>query len=114
MNYQELTREANNHECFAKLKTETDKRNLEILRERQAFLDNRKDIGVGDFVRVGEELRRVAHHWGDRLQLTDGVYGTSFYLGRGYVDFSGGLQPSIDRAKFLPTQELESAQEAQS
>lgn len=105
MNYQELTREAHNHECFARLKADADKKNLAILQERQLFLDKREGIGVGDFVLDGDRTFRVAHDWGDRVQLTDGIYGASFYLGSGYVEFSGGLNPSIDKERFLSTNE---------
>lgn len=109
MNYQELTQSAMCGEKWAEnMKARIDRENEEILMARQHGLDNRTGIGVGDFVRYGdgEPVYRVAHHWGDSLQLTDGRFGASFYLGKdGYCDFSGGLMPGIDIRKFHATDE---------
>ena len=105
MNYQEITQMAISQPWAAKYKAAMDADNVVILASRQAYLDTRQGIGVGDFVIDGEKTYRVAHHWGDSLQLTDGRYGQSFYLGNGYVEFSGGLNSPIDIGKFEPTDE---------
>ena len=105
MNYQELSQAAQSQQWAADAKAKVDAANVVILAKRQAFLDAREGIGVGDFVIDGENMHRVAHDWGDSVQLTDGRYGSSFHLGDGYVSFSGGLNPGIDRARFLPTDE---------
>jgi hypothetical protein len=105
MNYQEISQLAISQEWAAKYKAKIDADNVAILATRQSYLDNRQSIGVGDFVTDDEKSYRVAHHWGDSLQLTDGRYGASFYLGDGYVEFSGGLNPCIDIARFEPTEE---------
>lgn len=103
MNYQELEGLAHFQESAATYKQKVDAENREILAARQLFLDKRNEITVGDYVMDGEKLLRVAHDWGDSLQLTDGKFGASFYLGDGYVEFSGGLNPSILRSRFVPT-----------
>jgi hypothetical protein len=105
MNYRELKGLAHYHEWAAKLKAPIDGKNKKILEERQRYLDQRTGIGVGDFVLDGENTLRVAHDWGDVVQLTTGEFGASFYLGDCYVDFSGGLEPGIDKLRFQPTDE---------
>jgi len=105
MEYQEISRLAEFYEWAAKYKADMDTENVAILATRQAYLDNRRAIGVGDFVIDGEKSYRVAHNWGDSLQLTDGRFGESFYIGNEYVEFSGGLNLPIDIAKFEPTDE---------
>lgn len=112
MNYQDLSAYAYNQNAdhwAVKYKTEVDAKNALILAERQQFLDARKDIDVGDLVWDGQKTLRVAHDWGDSVQLTDGRFGGSFYLGDGYVNFSGGLDPSIPKTNFLATKLTEEA-----
>jgi len=105
MNYSELSQMARSQAWAADYKAAADAVNVVILRHRQAWLDAREGIGVGDFVIDGDKTLRVAHDWGDAVQLTDGIYGASFYLGREHFSFSGGLNPSIDIAKFALTEE---------
>lgn len=105
MNYRELSQYASVQNWAAQLKETIDARNKEILAARQAYLDHRTGPGVGDFIVDGDKVLRVAHHWGDSLQPTDGRFGASFYLGDGYVDFSGGLDPAIPLERFVPTDE---------
>lgn len=105
MEYQELSRLADSQAWAAKYKATIDVRNIAILADRQAKLDAREGIRVGDFVKDGDRVLRVAHHWGDSVQLTDGVYGGSFCLGDGYVEFSGGLAPKIPVDRFTATDE---------
>jgi hypothetical protein len=101
--YRELAGLAHFHEWAAKMKAEIDKKNLAILEQKQKLLDDRTEIGVGDFVIDGDKLLRVAQVWDDDIQLTDGRYGASFYLSNGSVSMSGGLDPAIDKTRFLPT-----------
>jgi hypothetical protein len=106
MNYQELTQCSLNDGWATKLKERADATNAELLAKRQSALDARTTIAVGDFVRDGENWLRVAHHWGDSLQLTDGRFGASFHIGKdGYCSFSGGLNPGIPIGRFKPTGE---------
>lgn len=106
MNYQKLSALAQGADWAAAEKAKVDLENLAILANRQKGLDARDGIGVGDFVIIGDKSLRVAHDWGDAVQLTDGRFGASFYLSdNGFVDFSGGLDPAINRTKFTPTDE---------
>jgi hypothetical protein len=105
MNYQEISQWAISQPWAAAYKAKIDAANVAILANRQSALDKREGIDVGDFVIDGDKVLRVAHHWGDSLQLTDGRFGESFYLGNGYAEFSGGLNSPIDIAKFEPTTE---------
>jgi len=105
MNYREIAGLAPYDQWAATQKAVLDAENVVILAARQEQLDARHTIGVGDLVIDGEKTYRVAHDWGESVQLTDGRFGASFFLGDGYVDFSGGLNPSIEKSRLLPTDE---------
>lgn len=105
MNYREIVGMAPYQEWAAKYKTVLDERNVSILAQRQARLDTRTGIGIGDFVMDGKKALRVAHHWGDSIQLTSGEFGGSFYLGDTHVEFSGGLDSAIPIERFKSTDE---------
>ncbi len=109
MNYQELASMAPYQPWAATYKAEIDADNEAILAHRQSLLDARHAIGVGDLVIAGDKTYRVAHDWGDSVQFTDGRFGASFYFGEGYVDFSGGLDPSIQKLCFTSTEERRAA-----
>lgn len=109
MNYQELSGYAMSMDWAVKLLDVVKAKNVEILAQRQRYLDNREGIQAGDLIVSGEKLLRVAHDWGDAVQLTDGRFGQSFYLGQDFVSFSGGLDPSIDKTRFRPTGRRENA-----
>jgi len=71
--------------------------NQAILARRQKALLEREGIEQGDFViRHDGTICRVAHNWGDLVQLTGSRYSGSFYLGEyGVVEYSGGLEPGV-------------------
>jgi hypothetical protein len=50
----------------------------------------------------GGELERFSHDWGDGLQTSPGG---SWYMGEGYVSFSGGLNPTIPIERIERTEE---------
>ena len=104
MNYQEIEGLALCGEVWAqKLKAVHDAVNVQILADRQAKLDARPGIRVGDFVLDGDKVLRVAHHWGDSIQLSTGG---SFYLTElGGCSMSGGLDPGIPVERFSATDE---------
>lgn len=80
---------------------DTDK---EILERREALFNARSGPRVGDFVRFPDgTVDRFSHDWGETIQTTKGG---SFYLGNGYMSFSGGLDPAIDKADLRPTYEM--------
>lgn len=80
--------------------------NLQILERRINALNAIKTIRAGDYVRhLSGKMDRVTHVWDDSAQ-TGGGQG-SYYLGeRGYVSYSGGLDPGITLAKLVLTEEV--------
>ena len=106
MNYQEIDGLARCGESWAqKLKAEHDAANLIILADRQEKLNRRSGVRVGDFVITpAGEVWRVAHHWGDCLQLAKG--GSYYFTDGGGCSYSGGLEPGIDIEHFSETSEL--------
>lgn len=87
--------------------TTLDERDQAILAERVAEIDRREGPRVGDFVRYADGVEhRVSHVWGDEADDTiQTSYGGSFYLGHGYVSFSGGLEPGVKRETLTLTGE---------
>lgn len=66
-----------------------DSRDQLIRQERLEALDDVAGPRVGDFVMFPDgPLRRISHIWDDGVQTSDGG---SWYLGHGYVSFSGSL-----------------------
>ena len=71
-----------------------DEKDQEILRNRVELLNQQSGPRVGDYVRfAGEVLRRVSHVWdfGQGPESIQTSHTGSFYLGEGFVSFSGGL-----------------------
>lgn len=68
------------------------------MRDRRVIEFNRSTYAprVGDFVILTDgTLERFSHDWGDSLQTSPGG---SWYMGNnGYIEFSGGLNPSIPK-----------------
>jgi hypothetical protein len=87
-----------------------DVRDAQIALTRAALLNQRTTPGSGDFVRfVDGVLRRVSHVWGfePALQTSDGG---SWYLGDGYVSFSGSLYSAIPTETCVRTSERRSGE----
>jgi len=90
-----------------------DARDQEILAQRVAILAGRhEDPIVGDFVRMLDgTLRRFTHRWSEGLQTTvptlrEGAEpGGSFYLGHGYVSYSGSLDSTVPLTQLELTNE---------
>jgi len=89
-----------------------DERDLKILVVRKRALRRKKAIKSGDFVVFTDgTTRRVSHVWKDSknrpefIQTSDGG-DMSFYLGEGYMSFSGGLHPSLPASLFTKTDEF--------
>jgi hypothetical protein len=73
-----------------------------IIAKREARLNRDPEPRCGDYVIFADDIeRRISHvfdkSWEDMagVQTTDGKFGASFYLGDGYVEFSGGLYPMV-------------------
>lgn len=80
-----------------------DDRDMAIAEERLKKFDQDPDPRVGDFVITPEgKLQRIAYCWPDQLQTCDGG---SFFLGNGYADMSGGLDPGFKKEAFKITEE---------
>jgi hypothetical protein len=83
-------------------------RDAAIVAKRMAKLDAISEMRVGDFLRLKNgELARVAADWGHYVQPTygRGPFTESFYLGNGYIEYSGSFNPSIPVTEFRPTGE---------
>ena len=85
--------------------------NDELLERRIRLRDEDTGPRIGDFViphcsfATGKErTERIAHDWGDLGVQT--APGGSFYLGEGFVSFSGALNPMISTALLDPTGEI--------
>jgi hypothetical protein len=79
------------------MRPEFDARDKEILQKRQVGFDRCEGARVGDFVYFPDgSLHRFTHDWDEDLQTVKVGEG-SFYLGAGYVEYSGGLDPAIPR-----------------
>jgi len=73
-------------------------RNLELLQERSAEFDNRQGIRVGDFLSLPcGRLDRFTHDWGEEIGEIQAGGSGNFFLGLGYVSYSGSLDASIPK-----------------
>ena len=89
--------------------TDLDERDRQILWERRHSIELADEPRNGDYVIFADgTTRRVSHvygaDWGDMagVQTSDGG---SFYLGNGYVSFSGSLYPSVKMTTLTLTAE---------
>jgi hypothetical protein len=81
-------------------------KNAAILKERQAAFLARTQPKRGDVIRHSDgKLSRMSHVWDDGVQTTISINSGSFYLGDGYMEYSGGLESSIPMDKFTRTNE---------
>jgi len=72
-----------------------DERDRQILAQRIAAREANPEPRVGDYVRFPSgRLARVSHIWDDGAQTSEDG---SWYLGDGYTQFSGGLDPCVPR-----------------
>jgi hypothetical protein len=70
-----------------------DDRDAAILAARVAAFDPVEGPRVGDYVEfIDGVTRQISYVWPDGVQTSDGG---SFYLGDGYMSFSGGLYPTV-------------------
>lgn len=82
------------------------KKNLELLAERVAAFDKREGPRVGDYLSLPHGIMtRFTHDWEDSLQIGGGS--GSYYLGNGYLSYSGGLDPSIEKKYMVLTDKKE-------
>ncbi len=69
--------------------------NLELLKQKIVEYDKRTGPRVGDYLELPYGMKtRFTHAWDEGIQIGGGS--SSFYLGKGYISYSGGLDPSIE------------------
>src|SRR5688572_21895990 len=80
-----------------------------LVAQGTALWDQREGPRVGDILRIplalhnAYRLMRFSYDWGDDIQVS---FGGSFYFDhKGYVSFSGGLEPAIPKANLRDTGE---------
>lgn len=89
------------------LAAELDELNHAIRSRRLAAWDERPGPRVGDYVRfVDGVLRRFSHDWDDHGLQTSDAHDGRFYLGEGYMSFSGSLYPAVPLESLHDTGEL--------
>ena len=71
-----------------------------ILNKRTKEYNKYKGARVGDFLIYKKQFLRFSHDWKDSLQVSKSG---SFYLGDGYISFSGSLNPGIDKKYLINT-----------
>lgn len=88
-------------------------RDSEILKARSVAFLARREVKAGDYIRFADgTLRRVSHVWTgendqpESIQTDCPEFGSSFYLGDGWMSFSGGLHPGVPASTLTRTQEL--------
>ena len=80
-------------------------RNNQIFEERKAAYDAIPGVRVGDYVRLpGGTHTRITHTWQDRkgqpsTVQTGGSPGGQYYLGDGYISYSGELDPGVHASR---------------
>jgi len=89
--------------CFTVEMTELDETDYNILLHRFKRFQAMPGARTGDWlIMPSGRFRRIAHHWGDRVQPTSGR--GSFHLtDGGELDHSGGLQSPIPREQLVDT-----------
>jgi hypothetical protein len=95
---------------------ELDERDQQILKEYQDAFLARTEPKQGDWVRFSDgTMRRIAQVWKneenkpDSIQTDHSKFGSSFYLGNGYMSFSGGLFSGVPFSTFTRTNETKEA-----
>ena len=78
-----------------------DEADARMIEARMTALDKLEGPRVGDFVIFADGVtRRVSYVWDDGVQTSDDG---SFYLGDGYVSFSGALHGIVPHASLART-----------
>lgn len=87
---------------------EFDNEDQGILNNRIEQWNKRQGPRVGDYIQMLDgTVRRFTHDWGNTIQTeTPGnKFGSSFYFGNGYMEFSGGLDRAIPKEQIRATTE---------
>lgn len=93
-----------NSQALKDLNSTLDERDQEILQRKAALFAALLQPTVGDFVDFADgQTRRISHIWSD--ETFQNSESGSFYLGNGYVSFSGALNSSLPNASLTLTEE---------
>lgn len=83
-----------------------DPQNDIIAQKRLIEYNNIEGVRVGDYIiREDGKKTRATYDWGESIQ--DGGGQTSFYIGEGYISYSGSLNPRIEKSKLKDTGKTE-------
>lgn len=83
---------------------ENREKNRLILEKRVKAYNRLPGPRVGDYLKVNGKYTRFTHKWDDHIQ-TGGHIGGGYYLGDGYLSYSGGLDPGIKLNQIRLTKE---------
>lgn len=93
-----------------------DERDLQILKERQEAYDAIREPITGDCIIFSDGSEaRITHVWTDEngepisIQTSNTVQNYGFYLGKGYMSYSGGLNSGIPWSHFSECSEKRTA-----
>jgi hypothetical protein len=83
---------------------ELDANDKAIIERRLHTLRKTTEPQVGDYVYFASgEIERISYDWGDVVQTSEGG---SWYLGNGYLSFSGSLNQGTDKAMLRKTEQV--------
>ena len=81
-----------------------DERDELILAERVAARAKHEGPQVGDFLLFSDGVyHRFSYNHGERGLQVSGCHEGSYYLGKGYASYSGGLYPIVPREAIRPS-----------
>lgn len=84
-----------------------DDRDLKLAQEAYKRYHANPSPQVGDYVVIDGKYYRFSYDWGDSIQYSTG--GSWHLTVSGISSFSGGLEPSIPKAKLTPVTETKNA-----
>jgi hypothetical protein len=97
---------------ISELKPADQEKNNKILEERMKAYNEIEGCRVGDYIReLNGRLTRVTHDWNEPGETSETIqhggseYG-QYYLGNGYISYSGGLDSGIKKNQLKPTGEM--------
>ena len=83
-----------------------DDQDWQLLTKRVETWDSRQGPRVGDFIEFADGItHRFSHDHGEEWGIQTSPIGGSFYMGDGYLSYSGGLEPSIKHDQIEATDE---------
>lgn len=83
-------------------------KNQKILDERLEHYNQIEGVRVGDWIREKDgTMTRATHIWDDGQVQNGGNKYSSYYLGDGYLEYSGSLDHGYYKNQLEPTDEME-------